>query len=65
MPDMFALQKGEKQGNKGKKTPKSAPPAHIKRKTLQQEIDDDLSDDDFEVKLMVYENSKPFSCFQN
>ena len=50
MPTMFLLQKGEKQGNKGKKTPKSAPPAHIKRKTLQQEIDDELSDDDFEVK---------------
>ncbi len=46
---LFSLQKGEKH-SKGKKTPKSAPPAHIKRKTLEQEIDDELSDEDFEVK---------------
>ena len=48
------FQKRTKEG--GKKTPKSAPPAHIKRKKLEEEIDDQLSDenfdDDFEVLIM-------------
>ena len=35
----------------GKKTPKSAPPAHIKRKKLEEEINEKLSDDEFEVRL--------------
>ena len=35
----------------GKKTPKSAPPTHIKRKKLEEEIDEQLSDDVFEVRL--------------
>ena len=43
------MQKTEKAA--GKKTPKSAPPAHIKRKKLEEEIDERLSDDEFEVGL--------------
>ena len=43
------LQKTEKAA--GKKTPKSAPPVHIKRKKLEEEIDEQLSDDEFEVGL--------------
>ncbi len=39
----------QKEAKKGGKTPKSAPSAHGKRKKLEEEIDEELSDNDFEV----------------
>ena len=51
-------QKGQKTPNTGNKkqikTPKSAPPGDPKRKKLEEEMDEEISDDDFEVSYFPF-----------